>query len=287
MSAARDDLAAPEEFADRYRVRPGSELRLQERSTGSTAGYDSKRKAHADLKRYTGEINDLARILAAEAKRAVLVILQGADASGKDGLVRHVFTGVNPQVCKVTSFVEPDAEERSHDYLWRIYRAAPAAGTLAIFNRSHYEDVLVPRAHASLSTEDTDIRMRQIVDLERTWFENGIIPLKFFLHISLEEQARRFKARLDTPDKHWKVKESDFSDRKLWPQFEQAYNDVIPRTAHEHAPWYVIPSDHKWYRNVAIASIVLHTLRGLGLKYPQPDLDLGKLRGLLARDSQQ
>ena len=263
---------------ERYLVRPGEKLRLSAIPADSTGRYTGKKQARAELKPCRKEIDRLARILAIEGKRSVLIVLQGVDASGKDGAVRHVFTGVNPQMCKVTSFVEPDAEERSHGFLWRIYRAAPAAGELAVFNRSHYEDVLVPRARGILSIRDTRMRIRQMADFERTWAENGIVMRKFLLHISRDEQARRFQARLDTPDKHWKVKASDFSDRRLWPQFERAYEDAIARTARQYAPWYIIPSDHKWYRDIAIASVLLDTLRSLNLTIPHPKIDRGKFK---------
>ncbi len=278
MSRSADRLDAMIEQSEKYRVRPGSQVQLGGVATDTTAGYERRKDADADLKRCIEEIDALARILAAEAKRALLVILQGVDASGKDGLVRHVFTGVNPQVCKVAAFVEPDAEERAHDYLWRISRAAPPMGTIGVFNRSQYEDVLVLRARGTLSLADTQVRMRQIADLERIWTENGIVIRKFFLHISPDEQARRFEARLDRADKHWKVKETDFADRKLWPQFQRAYEDAISSTARPDSPWYIIPADRKWYRNIAIAAVVLQTLRGMDPRYPQPELDLERLK---------
>jgi PPK2 family polyphosphate:nucleotide phosphotransferase len=258
---------------EKYRIRPGSRVAL-----GSVAADEhdlclGKQEARILLKEYRKEIDDLLATLAAEDKRSILIIFQGMDASGKDGAVRKVFTGVNPQHCKVTSFKEPDREEQAHDYLWRIHRALPARGELGVFNRSQYEDVLVAQTQGELSRKDSHARLRQIADIERIWTENGIVIRKFFLHITRKEQTRRFKARLDTPEKRWKVEKSDFEDRKLWPKFQAVYEEILHRTATKAAPWYVVPADHKWYRDTVIAGVVLATLRAMHPRIPIPKLD--------------
>ncbi len=218
------------------------------------------------------QIAELVRALGAEKRRAVLVVLQGVDASGKDGAVRHVFTGVNPELCQVTAFSEPDWEEQKHDYLWRIHRAMPEFGQVGVFNRSHYEDAVTLRARGKLSPDEMQMRLRQITDTERIWSENGVTLLKFFLHISRREQAKRFQARLDDPEKQWKVKASDFRDRKLWAKFRRAYEEAISETARKKAPWFVVPADHKWYRDVVIAEILIDALREMDPKYPKTSL---------------
>lgn len=260
-----------------YRVKPGVKVRLGHILADNTEFCGDKKTARQQLKKYRKEIDERLAILAEEEKRSLLVILQGMDAAGKDGAVRKVFTGVNPAHCKVISFKEPDREEREHDYLWRVYRALPAKGELGVFNRSQYEDVLALQARGDISRNEGRMRLRQIADIERTWAENGTVIRKFFLHISHKEQARRFKARLDTPDKHWKVQESDFKDRKRWPKFVAAYDEVLSRTSEPYAPWYIIPADHKWYRDVAVAGAVLAALRTMRPQAPKPKLDRKQL----------
>lgn len=263
---------------DRYRVTPEKRLRLESIAADSTDLCDDKKEARTQLESYRQEIDELVATLAAEQQRSLLIILQGLDASGKDGAIRKVFSGVNPQNCRVVSFKEPDREERLHDYLWRIYRALPAKGELGIFNRSHYEDVIVRQARGELAHKDALVRIRQIADLERAWTENSIVVRKCFLHISRKEQTARFRARLENPEKHWKVKESDFADRKRWKKFVAAYEEVLPRTATDQAPWYVIPADHKWYRDLAVAGIVLGALRSMRPRIPKPKLDLARFK---------
>lgn len=248
-------------------------MRLAAVSAATTDLSPDKKEAREQLKAYRKEIDRLVRILAAEEKRSVLVILQGMDASGKDGAARRVFTGVNPQYCRVVSFKEPSREEELRDPLWRVYRSAPVKGELCVFNRSQYEDVLVPRARGSLSAKNAGIRLRQIADMERIWSENGVVIRKIFLHISREEQTRRFQSRLDRPEKHWKVKESDFEDRRLWESFQTVYEELLYRTTTKQVLWYIIPADHKWYRDVAIAGVLLAALREMRPRLPKPALD--------------
>lgn len=258
---------------DRYIVHPEKTIRLDQIPTGETSLCPDKQRASKLLKQYMRRIDELLDTFAVEGRRSLLVVLQGMDASGKDGAIRKVFTGVNPLHCRATSFKEPDAVEKAHDYLWRIYAVLPAKGQLAIFNRSHYEDVVVPAAREKHSPELIRMRLQEIADVERTWSENGTVIRKFFLHVSREEQKRRLQARLDNPDKHWKLDESDFADRRLWLRFQQVYQEALSRTSTEHAPWYIIPADRKWYRNVAIAAIICSTLRDLKPRLPHPAID--------------
>jgi PPK2 family polyphosphate:nucleotide phosphotransferase len=261
-----------------YRVVPGNKVRLARIAADSTDFCKDKQAARAALKKYRKQIGDLSAKLAAENKRTLLVILQGMDAAGKDGAVKKVFTGVNPQQCRVTSFKEPDREELEHDYLWRVYRALPANGELGVFNRSHYEDVIARQARGDIPRKEGLTRLRQIADTERTWTENDMVIRKFFLHISREEQARRFQKRLDNPNKHWKVEKSDFDDRRIWPMFQRVYEEALSRTSTSEAPWYIIPADHKWYRDVAVAGVVLGALKEMRPRTPMPKLDLSEYK---------
>lgn len=263
---------------DRYIVRPGASIHLDQIPTDETSLCADKQKARQPLKQVVRQIDELLTTVAVEEKRSLLVVLQGMDASGKDGAIRKVFTGVNPLHCRATSFKEPDAVEKAHDYLWRIYAVLPARGQLAIFNRSHYEDVVVAAAREKHSPQLIGMRLQEIADIERIWAENGTVIRKFFLHVSAEEQKRRLQERLDDPDKHWKLDESDFSDRRLWPRFQQIYQEALNRTSTEYAPWYIIPADRKWYRNVAIAGIVLSTLRALRPRLPHPAVDRSRFQ---------
>jgi PPK2 family polyphosphate:nucleotide phosphotransferase len=195
------------------------------------------------------------------------------DTSGKDGTIRHIFTGVNPQGCTVTSFKVPTPIELRHDFLWRTHSAVPPRGMIGIFNRSHYEDVLVTRVHKTIDVKEVHRRCVEIVEFEQMLAENGTVIMKFLLHISRDEQTRRLEARLADPDKHWKISNADFAERSLWPAYMEAYEDAISRTSRKFAPWYVIPSDDKTYRNVAISEIVVDTMRSLKMHYPRPTFD--------------
>lgn len=261
-----------------YRVKSHANLRLARIPTNETGPYTSENQAETDLKRNLSHMDALQELLTACAQNAVLIVLQGMDTGGKDGTIRHIFAGVNPQGCTVTSFKVPTPLEARHDYLWRAHLAVPPKGVIGIFNRSHYEDVLVVRVHKQIGDKEAHRRMRQIVDWEEMLAENGVVILKFFLHISHAEQTRRLAARLDDPNKQWKISESDFAERKLWPDYQRAYEDVLNRTSCKHAPWFVIPSDHKWYRNAAISKIIVDALENLHMKYPKPTVDIKKLK---------
>jgi len=261
-----------------YRVGSEQKVRLARIAADTTQFCANKQDARELLKKYRKQIDELTAKLAAENKRSLLVILQGMDTAGKDGTVKKVFTGVNPQHCRVTSFKEPDREELEHDYLWRVYRALPVMGEIGVFNRSHYEDVIARQARGDIPRKEGLMRLSQIADVERMWAENGMVILKFFLHISREEQTERFQKRLANKKKHWKVEKSDFDDRKLWPTFQRVYEETLSRTSTSEAPWYIIPADHKWYRDVAVAGVVLGALKEMRPRLPMPKLDLSQYK---------
>ncbi len=261
-----------------HRVKPHESVRLSHVSTSQTGKYKSKLEADVDLEKHRLRMDTLQELLTAEGKHAVLVVLQGMDTAGKDGTIRHIFTGVNPQGCDVTPFKVPTPLEARHDFLWRAHNAVPAHGKIGIFNRSHYEDVLVTRVHKLISDREAEKRMDEIVRFEEMLARNGIVILKFFLHISQAEQTRRLKERLADPSKHWKMSEADFAERRFWPDYQKAYEDALSRTSRKHAPWFIVPSDHKWYRDVVISSVMVEALSGLKLKYPQPSFDFRKIK---------
>jgi PPK2 family polyphosphate:nucleotide phosphotransferase len=260
------------------RIKPHADVRLSKISTSDTGPFTSEEDAEPELQKHLQRMDELQGLFAACAQDAMLIVLQGMDTGGKDGTIRHIFSGVNPEGCTVTSFKVPTPLEMRHDFLWRTHVAAPPKGVIGIFNRSHYEDVLVVRVHKQITDKQAHRRMREIVDWEEMLAANGTVILKFFLHISHAEQTRRLKARLDEPDKQWKISESDFAERKLWPDYQSAYQDVLNRTSRKHAPWFVIPADHKWYRNVAISRIIVDALDSLKMKYPKPTVDIKKLK---------
>jgi PPK2 family polyphosphate:nucleotide phosphotransferase len=260
-----------------YRVTPDAKVRLRKFATADTGGYKDQQDAAPDLEKHRLQLDQLQDVLYAEAKHALLVVLQGMDTGGKDGTIRHIFSGVNPQGCDVTSFKVPTPVEAAHDFLWRAHLAVPRRGMIGIFNRSHYEDVLVTRVHGVVDNKAARHRFDQINAFEQMLFENGVAIVKFFLHISREEQTARLRERCQDKNKHWKISESDFHERVFWPQYQAAYEDAIGHTSQKHAPWFIIPADHKWYRNVAISRILVDTLRSLKMRYPQPSFDVSKL----------
>jgi len=251
-------------------VPPGSEFRLRDLAPDDTFGV-SKDYATEALSRHIDTLQGLHELLYAENRRSLLIVLQGMDASGKDGTIKHVMSGVNPQGCTVTAFKEPSAEERAHDFLWRIHAAVPKNGSIGIFNRSHYEDVLIARVHRTVPKAVWKSRYEQINGFEKMLTENGVRIVKFFLHMSKAEQRRRFNDRLSDPHKNWKASAADFKERRFWSQYQTAYEEALTRCSTEYAPWYVIPSDHKWFRNYAVAHILIHTLEALKMKFPKAD----------------
>ena len=251
-------------------VKPGRPARLGRLDPGATHGYD---RASAELatQAQLPRLSDLQDRVWAEASRAVLVVLQGIDASGKDGTIKKVAKAFNPQGCPVTSFKVPTVEELAHDYLWRVHLHVPRKGEIGFFNRSHYEAVLVERVHGIVPKRVWSARYGQINDFERMLSESGTTIVKFFLHIDRDEQRARLQDRIDTPDKQWKFKLADLKERLLWDQYTAAYEDALSRCSTELAPWYVIPSNRKWFRNLAVAEIVADAMDDLKLTYPKPE----------------
>ncbi|MDR3078188.1 MAG: polyphosphate kinase 2 family protein [Planctomycetota bacterium] len=246
--------------------------------TSSTPGMDDKGKAAARLSRSLKEISEFQYRLYAEAKRGLLVVFQAMDTGGKDGVIRKVFGPLNPQGVEVSSFKRPTPIELAHDYLWRIHARLPARGMIGVFNRSHYEDVLVPRAHGLLSAKELEKRCRQINDFERHLTENGLAVIKIFLHISKDEQKRRLEERLADPDKRWKFESGDLEERKLWDKYQEAYQAALEKCSTPCAPWRVVPADRKWYRDWAAAEIVRRELERLDPRFPKAGKGLGKVR---------
>jgi PPK2 family polyphosphate:nucleotide phosphotransferase len=258
---------------DLLRVEPGAGVRLADIDPEGTHGR-SRARAATELQAGLDRLTDLQDRLWAEAKQRILIVLQGIDASGKDGTVRHVMTAFNPMGCTVTSWKAPTPAELAHDYLWRIHQRTPGKGEISIFNRSHYEDVLVVRVHDLVPKSVWSARYDQINAFERLLVDEGTTILKFFLWIDRDEQKRRFQARLDDPDKRWKFRLGDLQERKLWDDYVAAFEEVLARCSTADAPWYVIPSNKKWFRNLAVADIVADTLEDLKPEYPPPPEDL-------------
>ena len=253
---------------DRLIVKPGSAAGLDLRDTRATLGLPGKEETKADLQQLLGELSTLQERLYAEGTRSVLLVLQGLDASGKDGTIRHVFTGVNPQGCRVTSFKAPTPHELAHDFLWRVHAECPARGMIGIFNRSHYEDVVTVGVLGLAPEEVWRRRPQRIVEFERLLVEEGTTVLKCFLHVSPEEQRERFAERLSDPTKGWKHNPKDEETARRSAEFTAAYEEAISGTSTEHAPWYVIPADRNWVRNHAVATVLVEALRRLDPQYP-------------------
>jgi len=280
-------------IAEHYRVTKGGKFRLKDNDPGDTMGLKSEAKPRAKEALALG-VNVLAGlqdVLYAQDRWAVLLIFQAMDAAGKDGAIKHVMSGVNPQGCDVHSFKSPSAEELDHDYLWRAMKVLPNRGHIGIFNRSYYEETLVVRVHPEflhgqklppeLITKGIwEERFSDIRNFERYLANNGIAVCKFFLHVSKKEQKRRFLERLETPEKNWKFSSADLAERGFWDEYQEAYQDMIQNTAAKHAPWYVVPADNKWFTRVVVAAAVIDTLAALDLKYPKVGED--KLKELAA-----
>ena len=252
----------------RFQVRPGERVHLPAVDPDDTSAVGSKRSALAICDRLSKRLEHLQELLYADHHQAVLVVLEAVDAGGKDGTVRHVFEGVNPQGVRVVHFRVPTPEEAAHDFLWRIHRATPGKGEIGIFNRSHYGDVLVARAAGLVPPRVWRRRYRMINEFERTLVLEGTTVLKFFLHIGEDEQKRRLRERLADPTKHWKFSADDLPARKLWPAYQAAFEEMLRRTSTKWAPWYVIPSNKKWYRDWAVSAILVDALERLKLSWP-------------------
>jgi PPK2 family polyphosphate:nucleotide phosphotransferase len=266
----------------RYRIEHGKHFRLKDHDPADTHGLGSDLKPQAKdlLANGVQEMSRLQNILAAQDRWGLLLIFQAMDAAGKDGTIKHVMSGVNPQGVQVTSFKEPSAEELAHGYLWRCMKCIPGRGRIGIFNRSYYEEVLVVRIHPQILANEKlpeplvtkhlwQERFEDINNFERYLTRNGIAVVKFFLHLSRKEQKRRFLERLETPDKNWKFSASDVKERQFWDKYQDAYEDMIRHTASEHAPWYVVPADNKWFTRLVVAQAVVDALKAMKLKYPK------------------
>lgn len=255
-----------------YRVEPGSRVKLADWDPEDHAGFEGgKKKGLRELAELRERLEALQALLYAEHGHRVLVVLQAMDAGGKDGTIRSVFEGVNPQGVKVTSFKVPTPEELDHDFLWRVHRHAPARGELAIFNRSHYEDVLVTRVHGLVDRDLCERRYAHINDFERMLAEEGTTILKFFLHVDPDEQKARLQERLEDPRKRWKFRHADVEERKLWDDYMSAYEDALSATSTEWAPWHIVPANHNWYRNLHVVNTIVDALEALGMRYPDPE----------------
>lgn len=266
-------------FSSLYRVNPGKKIRLKHWDPEDKSGFHgAKEEGLEKLKALNQELDDLQALLYAERLRKVLIVLQGMDTSGKDGVIKSVFEGVNPQGVHVVSFKRPSTEELEHDFLWRVHRWAPRRGDLVVFNRSHYEDVLAPRVHGFVSERIWKKRYEHIVNFERLLMDEGTTVLKFYLNIDKEEQKERLQARLDDPKKHWKFNPGDLAERKLWNRYQEAYEDLIGATSTDFAPWHIIPSNRKWYRNLAVASLIVDALKSLKMRLPKPQFDPKSIR---------
>lgn len=265
---------------EQYRIPPETKVDLNQYAT-SFQGELDKKTGKSQLKERNKALRDIQELMYAEDKQKLLVVLQGIDTSGKDGTIEHVFGDVNPQGTKVISFKVPTKKELAHDYLWRVHQHTPGDGEIVIFNRSHYEDVLVVRVHDLAPKEVWKKRYDHINAFEKLLADEGTTIRKFFLHISKEEQARRFLARLDRPQKRWKFNPGDLEEREYWEDYKAAFEDMLSKTSTPWAPWYVVPSDRKWYRNLVVANVVQEALENLGMAFPEEVPDINAYRSQL------
>ncbi len=265
---------------ERYWVKPGSKVDLSQIDSGEKALFqgDGKQEIEPQFRVLQEQLQDLQKMLYAQNKHRVLVVMQAMDTGGKDGCIKHVFSHIDPQGIHVRSFKKPSEEELSYDFLWRVHAKVPHRGQLVIFNRSHYEDIIAVRVKKLFPDEVWKRRQRHVVEFERMLAEEGTTIVKIFLHISKEEQKRRLETRLQNPVKHWKFNPEDLADRKRWDDFMAAYEDVMSKTSTEFAPWFVVPADRKWYRNLCVARIMLDTLRKLDMELPKVDWDPGGIQ---------
>jgi PPK2 family polyphosphate:nucleotide phosphotransferase len=260
-------------------VKPDSKIRLKHFDPDYHGKHESRESALPEIQKNLQKMEQLQYLMYAENKHSLLLVLQGLDAAGKDGVVRHVLTGMNPEGCVSVNFKQPTKEELAHDFLWRVHPHVPGKGSVVIFNRSHYEDVLVARVHKLVSEKVWSKRYDQINDFEQLIAtENNTTILKFFLHISKQEQLERFKKRLDDPARQWKISDSDYKERDYWKDYTEAFEDVLTRTSTEHAPWFIIPSNHKWFRDLAISQIITRAMEEMNMQTPKPTVNLTQIR---------
>jgi len=264
------------DFREKFRVEPGKKLSLAAIDPGYKAHHETEEAAKGETEHYRQKLSKLQHLLYAQREHAVLIVLQAMDAGGKDGTLNHVFSAFNAQGARVIGIKQPSLEELAHDFLWRVHPHVPAKGEMVIFNRSHYEDVLVTRVHKLIDKLTWTGRYERIRAFETLLADNGTTILKFFLYISKEEQLARFGERLDDPTRNWKISEADYAEREHWDTYVDAYEEALERTGAPHAPWYVIPANHKWFRNLAVSQIVVDTMEELGMEY-KPAVDLAKI----------
>jgi PPK2 family polyphosphate:nucleotide phosphotransferase len=258
-------------------VQPGTTVKLSDYKPDETFGYSKGPKADEALARNVALLDELQAPFAAEKKRALLIVLQGMDTCGKDGTIRHVMSGLNPQGCKVISFKQPSSDEANHDFLWRIHKGVPGYGEIGIFNRSHYEQVLVVRVHKLEPKETWSAHYKQINRFEKNLAENNVAILKFFLHISKDEQKRRLEQRIEDKARNWKLAPNDFKEREFWGDYMDAYEGALSNCSTAEAPWFVIPANHKWFRNIAVSSVITEKLEEMNPKYPKPAFDISHI----------
>ena len=266
------------DYFRKFCVKPGSKVNLAKVDAGFRDKHESHEHALPEIEKYSQKLRELQYLMYAEDKRSLLICLQGRDAAGKDGTINHVLSAMNPQGCTVTGFKVPSKEEATHDFLWRYHQHTPGKGQVAIFNRSHYEDVLVVRVHDLVPKKVWSRRYEHINDFEKMLYDNGTHILKFYLHIDPEEQLERFKKRIDDPARHWKISDGDYAERPYWDAYTAAFEDALGKCSSEHAPWFIIPSNHKWFRNLAISRIVAEVLESLKMKFPEPTVDIEEIR---------
>jgi PPK2 family polyphosphate:nucleotide phosphotransferase len=265
-------------YMDRFRVPPGTTVKLEDIDPSFKNHHEGRKEAAKEIEHCEQRLRELQELLYANGRQSLLICLQALDAGGKDGTISHILGSMNPQGCRVVGFKQPSALEAAHDFLWRIHRVAPARGEVAIFNRSHYEDVLIARVHHLVPQEAWSRRYDRINAFESGLVEDGTHILKFYLHISKGEQLKRFKDRLDDPAKQWKISEADYKERTCWGEYTTAYEDALSRCSTENAPWFIIPADHKWFRNLAVARIVVQHLESLKMTFPPPSVDIEHIR---------
>mgnify|MGYP000424579723 CR=1 FL=1 len=265
-------------YREKLVVKPGSHVTLADIDPGYHGHAESHQKAEPEIAANLDRITALQELLYAEKKHALLIVLQGIDAAGKDGVCWHVIRAMNPQGCTVSSFKQPSADDLAHDFLWRVHPKVPGRGQVGVFNRSHYEDVLVVRVHDLVPKAIWERRYEAINEFERLLSVNGVTIVKFFLYISKEEQLERFARRLDDTDRQWKISASDYAEREYWDAYIAAYEAMLTECSTKHAPWYVIPSNHKWFRNLAVSSIIRETMEDMDIKAPVPTVDIDAIR---------
>jgi PPK2 family polyphosphate:nucleotide phosphotransferase len=265
-------------YENQFRIKTGSKVDLGKIDADYHGEYENEEATIGEREKYTKHLSELQALMYAENKHSLLIVLQAMDGGGKDGTIRHVMEAWNPQSCNVIGFKVPTAEELAHDYLWRIHKVTPRKGQITVFNRSHYEDVLVVRVHNLVSKDVWSKRYNEINNFERELANSRTTILKFFLHIDKEEQLRRFGDRLGEPDKQWKISDADYTEREYWDDYQQAYVDAISKCSFNYAPWYVIPANHKWFRNLAVSQILVETMESWKMKYPEPSVDLAEIK---------